>query len=124
MESAFRQVAAAVALGVEAGAVLLIAIGAIEALASTTWRLASTAAPGGAHTVIRRKEIWIRFAGWLLLGLEFELAADIIRSAIAPSWTQIGQLAAIAVIRTGLNYFLEQDIDEYVKKASRDAVTG
>ena len=36
-----------------------------------------------------------------------------IRSAIAPSWTDIGQLAAIAAIRTALNYFLEGDIAEY-----------
>ena len=36
---------------------------------------------------------------WLLLALEFELAADIIRSAIAPTWQDIGQLGAIAVIR-------------------------
>ena len=48
----------------------------------------------------------------MLLGLEFELAADIVRSAISPSWTAIGQLGAIAVIRTFLNYFLEKDIKE------------
>jgi len=46
------------------------------------------------------------------MGLEFELAADIVRSAISPSWTAIGQLGAIAVIRTFLNYFLEKDIKE------------
>ena len=45
---------------------------------------------------------------WLLLGLEFELAADIVRSVISPTWVEIGQLAAIAVIRTFLNYFLEK----------------
>jgi Protein of unknown function (DUF1622) len=36
----------------------------------------------------------------LLLGLEFELAADIIASVISPTWQDIGQLGAIAVIRT------------------------
>ncbi len=41
---------------------------------------------------------------WLLLGLEFELAADIIGSVVAPSWEEIGKLGAIAVIRTFLNY--------------------
>ena len=39
------------------------------------------------------------------------LAADIVRSIIAPSWNDIGQLAAIAVIRTFLNYFLERDLE-------------
>jgi uncharacterized membrane protein len=48
---------------------------------------------------------------WLLLALEFALAADIIRSAISPSWGDIGQLAAIAAIRTFLNYFLEKDLE-------------
>ena len=48
---------------------------------------------------------------WLLLGLEFLLASDIIRTAIAPTWTDIGQLAAVAVIRTFLNYFLTKDIE-------------
>ena len=50
-----------------------------------------------------------------MLGLEFELGADIIRSAISPNWTDIGQLAAIAAIRTVLNYFLEKDIMEQVE---------
>ena len=54
---------------------------------------------------------------WLLLGLEFELGADIIRSAIAPSWAQLGQLAAIAVIRTFLNYFLEKDVEKLAEPA-------
>jgi uncharacterized membrane protein len=64
-------------------------------------------------TVGRRKAIWVRFGVWLLLGLEFELAADIVRSVISPTWFEIGQLGAIAVIRTFLNYFLEQDLEKY-----------
>ncbi len=48
---------------------------------------------------------------WPLIGLEFELAADIIGSVISPSWQDIGELGAIAVVRTFLNYFLEKDLD-------------
>lgn len=48
----------------------------------------------------------LSFARYLVLALEFQLAADILATAVAPSWEQIGKLAAIAVIRTGLNYFL------------------
>ena len=59
-----------------------------------------------------RKAIWRRYGMWLLLGLEFELAADIISSVVAPTWQDIGQLGAIAVIRTFLNYFLEKDLEE------------
>ncbi|MBC7543431.1 MAG: DUF1622 domain-containing protein [Candidatus Sericytochromatia bacterium] len=47
---------------------------------------------------------------WLSLALEFELAADILRTAATPSWNEIAQLAAIIVIRTVLNFFLERDV--------------
>lgn len=49
---------------------------------------------------------------FLALGLEFQLAGDILRTAVAPTFTQIGQLAAIAAIRTALNYFLGKEIKE------------
>lgn len=45
-------------------------------------------------------------ARYLALALEFQLGADILSTAVAPTWDQIGKLAAIAVIRTTLNYFL------------------
>ena len=61
----------------------------------------------------KRRQVFLRFGVWLLLGLQFELAADIVRSAISPTWSEIGQLAAIAAIRTVLNYFLERDIKEF-----------
>jgi uncharacterized membrane protein len=51
----------------------------------------------------------------LLLSLEFELATDVIRTAISPARQQIGQLAGIARIRTFLNYFLEKDIEKYAQ---------
>jgi uncharacterized membrane protein len=47
----------------------------------------------------------------LALGLEFLLGADILNTAITPSWEQVGLLAAIAAIRTGLNYFLQRELD-------------
>ncbi len=56
------------------------------------------------------KPIWLGFAAWIVLSLEFALAADIIRTAIAPTWKDIGQLAAIAAIRTALNYYREKEI--------------
>lgn len=45
-------------------------------------------------------------ARYLALALEFQLGADILSTAIAPTWDQIGKLGLIAIIRTGLNYFL------------------
>ena len=47
---------------------------------------------------------------FLALGLEFQLAGDILRTAIAPSFQEIGQLAAVAAIRTALNFFLSREI--------------
>ncbi|WP_433522062.1 DUF1622 domain-containing protein [Nocardia pseudovaccinii] len=47
---------------------------------------------------------------FLALGLEFQLAGDILRTAVAPTFTEIGQLAAIATIRTVLNYVLGKEL--------------
>lgn len=58
---------------------------------------------------------------FLTLGLEFQLASDVLRTAIAPSFREIGQLAAIAAIRTALNYFLAREIK--VEKSEVDAKT-
>lgn len=54
----------------------------------------------------------LTFARYLALGLEFQLAADILSTAVSPSWEQIGKLAAIAIIRTGLNFFLMKEMQE------------
>ncbi|HEY0005685.1 MAG TPA: DUF1622 domain-containing protein [Pyrinomonadaceae bacterium] len=56
--------------------------------------------------------IRLTLARYLALALEFQLGADILSTAIAPSWTQIGKLGAIAVIRTALNFFLTREIRE------------
>jgi uncharacterized membrane protein len=57
----------------------------------------------------------------LAVALEFELAADILRTAVAPTWNEIGQLAAIAALRTALNYFLGKEIDKEASSERRDA---
>ena len=64
---------------------------------------------------------------FLALGLEFQLAGDVLRTAIAPSFSEIGQLAAIAAIRTALNFFLAREIAEerriLAERADSDRVT-
>jgi uncharacterized membrane protein len=57
---------------------------------------------------------------FLALGLEFQLASDILRTAVSPSFTQIGQLAAIAAIRTALNYFLSREIANESAEVERE----
>jgi uncharacterized membrane protein len=108
MEAWLQHLAGRIALVVEVAAVLIVAYGAVEAFVEIARTIAHRTTTLGA-----RKMTWLRFGVWLLLGLEFELAADIVRSVIAPSWAEIGQLAAIAVIRTFLNFFLERDLEAY-----------
>ena len=67
----------------------------------------------------QRSDIWLRYARWLVAALTFQLAADIIESSITTSWESLVRLAAIAVIRTFLNYFLERDVETI---ESQDAV--
>lgn len=64
--------------------------------------------------------IRLRLARFLALALEFQLGADILSTAIAPSWEQIGKLGAIAVIRTGLNYFLMREMREERRNYEED----
>jgi uncharacterized membrane protein len=62
-------------------------------------------------TVVR-----LTFSRYLSLALEFQLASDILSTAVAPTWDEIGKLAATAVIRTALNYFLSREMEEYAAK--------
>ena len=114
MEELFRAIAQTAQLLIEGIALLVVSYGAAEGLI----RLLKLAVrPSATHGA--RKEIWRRFGTWLLLGLEFALAADIIASIVSPTWQDIGQLAAIAVIRTFLNFFLERDLQEAERSVPR-----
>ena len=57
-----------------------------------------------------RRAILLRYLRWLVAGLTFQLAADLVHIAIATSWESLGRVAAIAVIRTFLSYFLDRDL--------------
>ena len=108
MEATFRIIAGDAALLLEAIVILLVLVGAGETLfLMGRYVLGFSRAPGV------RRGMWMGFARWLVVALEFALGADIIRTAIAPTWTDIGQLAAIAAVRTGLGIFLEKDIGSF-----------
>lgn len=100
-------------------ALIIIVVGTIEAFFGGLRVMFSTA---DGH---KRRDVWLRHARWLVAGLTFQLAADIIESATAPSWNDIGRLAAVAVIRTFLNYFLERDLSEVRdrQRAVNNAIT-
>lgn len=61
-------------------------------------------------TSVDKMEIQLSLGKSLALALEFLLAADILRTAVAPNWDDIGKLAGIATLRTLLNYFLEREL--------------
>ena len=69
---------------------------------------------------IEGRQIWLKFATWILLALEFALAADIVRTAVAPTWEDITKLAVIAIVRTMLNYFLAKDISAFDQSGSSE----
>ncbi|MEO1521876.1 MAG: DUF1622 domain-containing protein [Cyanobacteria bacterium J06633_2] len=51
------------------------------------------------------------FGMWLALALVFLLGADILATTIAPNFESLGELGAIALIRTFLNYFLHKELE-------------
>jgi len=110
MEELSKETARRIALAVELVSALIIAYGALEAVIGLLIPRRRFEKDKLFH---KRRQVFLRFGVWLILGLEFELAADIVRSAISPTWSDIGQLGAIAAIRTVLNYFLERDIKEF-----------
>ncbi len=67
-------------------------------------------------------QIRVTLGRYLALALEFQLGADILSTAIAPSWDEIGKLGAIAVIRTGLNLFLMHEMEKEKKLAEEGIV--
>jgi uncharacterized membrane protein len=104
-----------VAIAINAMALVAIAAGAVEAFVLGLKAMLSS--PTGHE----RRDVWLRFARWLVVGLTFQLAADIIETSVAPSWDDIGRLAAIALLRTALNYFLERDLAEMREEQGKSA---
>ena len=90
---------------VEMTGAIIIALGVIFAAVEFVKVLFSKT--GGNYTSVR-----LLLARYLALALEFQLGADILSTAIAPSWDQIGKLGVIAVIRTALNYFLSREMEQ------------
>ncbi len=98
-------------LAVETIGAIVIAIGIVVAVIGLVQHYAR-----GSSTFT---DIRLSFARYLTLALELQLAADILSTSVAPTWDRIGKLAAIAVIRTALNYFLSREMrDERPAEAS------
>lgn len=108
MEDLFRTITFYLAAAVEAAAALVIALATLEAVVGALPLYFARPPEPENHKISLR----LRLGRWLAVALEFLLAADILRTAIAPSWDDIGKLAAIAALRTALNYFLAREVRE------------
>ncbi len=91
-------------LAIEAMGALVVALGVVRAVGRM---LGHGVGAEDGFTGIR-----LTLARHLALALEFQLGADILSTAVAPSWEAIGKLGAIAVIRTALNFFLSREMRE------------
>jgi uncharacterized membrane protein len=105
IEETITRVVLGLKLFIETVGALFIGVGAVLAIVRFVRVLPQPSIRGYESTRLL-------LARFLSLGLEFQLAADILGTAVAPSWTQIGKLGAIAVIRTFLNYFLAREMKE------------
>jgi uncharacterized membrane protein len=91
---------------IDALALLAIVIGTAEVVVAMA---RNAFAPRSNHEL---RDVWLRYARWLVAGLTFQLAADIIETSVSTSWQTIASVGAVAVIRTFLNYFLDRDLTE------------
>jgi uncharacterized membrane protein len=105
-------------LTVEAIGATIVGLGAV----STAFRYALSLLALREYT---NADLRLHLGRYLSLGLEFQLGADILGTAIAPTWEAVQLLAAIVVIRTVLNYFLQKELErerrEAVPVPDRDA---
>lgn len=99
-----RGIAQSVATLVEAIGIVVVAVAVVLAVARYLVALVGRVRP------FPPDALRLELGRSLALALEFLLGADILRTAVEPSWEEIARLAAIAAIRTGLNYFLQREI--------------
>lgn len=104
-------------LAIETTGAVIIAVGVVLAIVKFVKVLMTEKSEG--YTGVR-----LLLARYLALALEFQLGADILSTAIAPSWDQIGKLGAIAVIRTALNFFLTREMEQEQKNTAAERRLG
>jgi uncharacterized membrane protein len=114
VEGLLQDVVAVLVTVVEACGAAVIIIGAVWAFVRFVW--AAVRRDGTSAFVPVR----LTLGRFLALGLEFQLASDVLRTAVAPSFKELGQLAAVAAIRTALNYFLGKEIAEERRQVAEE----
>src|ERR671938_169223 len=110
-----RTAAQAIATVVEGVGIAIVAVAVLVAAARYVSGLAARVRP------FPPEGLRLGLGRSLALSLEFLLGADILRTAVEPSWDEIGRLAAIAAIRTALNFFLQREIAQDARMTEADA---
>lgn len=101
----YRVVMGWIGTGIDAAGVVVIAMGAI--IATTAFLSRRHRPPGGSYTLYRQN-----LGRVILLGLEFLIAGDIIRTVVAsPTLGNLYVLGMIVLIRTFLSMTLQLELD-------------
>ncbi len=108
-EHIFGNLVASVKFFLEFCSFLCIVIGLIQVI-----RLAISL-KGRRNILFPFIEVRLRFGLWLSLALEFQLAADILLTTVSVNLESLASLGAIAIIRTFLNYFLNQELEKAIE---------
>jgi uncharacterized membrane protein len=107
------QMASVLKVILECIAIIIVAIAMLQALRRLLYhRHGRMMHRGRVAARIPRESVRLELGHALALSLEFLLAADIVGTAVSPSWTDIGKLAAITAIRTFVNYFIQREVEE------------
>ena len=104
-----------VIVAIDAFALITVVAGTVEAFLATL------------HAAVRRGDrdtrwrMYANYGRWLVAGLTFQLAADILETSITTTWQAVARLGAVAAIRTFLNYFLERDLSQARERGQEPA---
>ncbi len=104
MEEIAKQTTLVISRAAEILSAFIIGVAVIKVLINYLTRIHPS------NIKISKEEIRVHFGGSVAVALELLLGADVLATAVAPSWNDIGKLAAIAILRTALNFFLDKEL--------------
>ncbi len=108
MQDILHNTANYVALALQVIAIVVVAIGSARALVN----MARAGRAAHVAPLLDSRTVWLEHARWLVAGLTFQLAADIVATSFSTTWDELGRLAVVAVVRTFLSYFLDREIEQ------------
>ena len=110
LEDLLLEIVVLLKITIESIALLILAFAVVKAVRSLIFRNRRM------EREVKLAQVRLDLGVALALSLEFLLAADIVATAVSPSWDALGKLATISAIRTFLNFFLEKEVKELVRE--------